>query len=68
MCLRSNAAETDPIGLGHSPPVEEEKAANIRAVAKWADLEEDATWYTRVGGVLLEAGHYGRPVTNSKQQ
>jgi tetratricopeptide (TPR) repeat protein len=38
--------------------VEEEKAANIRAVAKWADLEEDATWHTRVSGVLFEAGHY----------
>jgi tetratricopeptide (TPR) repeat protein len=38
--------------------VGEETATNIRTVAKWAGLEEDATWHTRVGSVLYEAGHY----------
>ncbi len=43
--------------------MEEEPAGNIKAVARWAEFAEDATWHTRVGEVLYDAGRHSSSIS-----
>jgi tetratricopeptide (TPR) repeat protein len=45
------------------PLMGEEPAENIKAVARWAEFAEDATWHTRVGEVLYDAGYHSNSIS-----